>query len=184
MKFTFDLTEQDYLDFNMFTVKNYQFYRRQRKLLRIILTLIPFGTGLIFWLLEGAERLGVDFIVGFLVAMIPLSILFWFGFPKFFDATMLRNAKKILFKEGKSNILGKRSLFLEEDKIRTVTEYEESSIQYGAITQIRQSEKAIYLYTAPVMAMILPFRVFADETEKRECINFINTRLRKNNGLR
>ena len=50
MKFTFDLTEQDYLDFNMFTVKNYQFYRRQRKLLCIILTLIPFGTGLIFWL--------------------------------------------------------------------------------------------------------------------------------------
>lgn len=96
----------------------------------------------------------------------------------------MRNAKKILFKEGKSNILGKKSLFLEEDKIRTVTEYEESSIQYGAITQIRQSEKAIYLYTAPVMAMILPFRVFADETEKQECINFINTRLREGNGLR
>lgn len=116
--------------------------------------------------------------VGLFVAMTLLSILFWLVFPKFFDILMLRNAKKILFKEGKNNISGERTLFFEEDKIQTLTEYEESSIQYGAITQIKQSEKAIYLYTAPAMAMILPIRVFADEVEKQEFINFINTRLR------
>ena len=68
--------------------------------------------------------------------------------------------------------------FTFEFKIQTVTEYEESYVKYAAITQIKQSDKAIYLYTAPAMAMILPIRVFADEAEKQECINFINARFR------
>ena len=66
--------------------------------------------------------------------------------------------------------------FTFEFKIQAVTEYEESYVKYAAITQIKQSDKAIYLYTAP--AMILPIRVFADEAEKQECINFINARFR------
>lgn len=179
MKFTFNLTEQDYLDFNMFTVKNYPFYIKRKKLFRIIFAVIPFGTALVFWLLEGAKRNRVDFIVGILVTMVPLSILFWFGFPKYFDATVLRNAKKVLsFKGGKNNILGERSLFFEEGAIRTVTEYEESLIQYRAITEIKQSEKAVYLYTAPMMALILPLRVFADEAERQLCMDFIHAKLR------
>lgn len=178
MKFIFELTEQDYLDFNMFTVKNYKFYKTKIKLFRVIFTIVPIGTGLVCWLFDGIKRSRADFMVGLFVAMTLLSILFWLVFPKFFDILMLRNAKKILFKEGKNNILGERTLFFEEDKIQTLTEYEESSIHYGAITQIKQSEKAIYLYTAPAMAMILPIRVFADEVEKQEFINFINTRLR------
>ena len=176
MKFTFELMEQDYLDFNMFTVKNYKFYKTQMKLFRGIFTIIPIGTGLVNLLLNGEKRIGV--IVALLIVMTLISILFWCGFPKFYDALMLRNAKKILFREGENRILGKRTLFFEEDRIQTVTEYEESCVKYAAITQIKQSDKAIYLYTAPAMAMILPIRVFADEAEKQECINFINARFR------
>lgn len=178
MKFTFELTEQDYLEFNMFTMKNYKFYKTQIKLFRIIFTIVPIGTGLVHLLLDGAKSSRTDVIVSLFVAMTLLSILFWFVFPKFFDALTLRNAQKILFKEGKNNSLGEQTILFEKDKIQIVTEYEKSSIQYAAITQIKQSEKAIYLYTAPAMAMILPIRVFADEAEKQECINFINARLR------
>ena len=175
MKFTFELTEQDYLDFNMFTVKNYKFYQKQLRLFRILFTMVPYGIVIVDYLLTGTR--GTDFMVGFLVAMIPLSVLFWFGFPKLYDALTLKNAKKILFKEGKNNIFGERSLFFENDKIRTVTKLEESSILYEAITQIKQSEQAIYLYTSPAMALILPCRVFANEAEKQACLDFINAKL-------
>lgn len=180
MKYTFDLTEEDYLQYNMFTMKNYAFYQNQKKLFRILFTILPFATGLGMWIFKGIQRPGVDFIVGFLAAAIPLAVLFWLGFPKFFDTLTLRNAKKFLFKEGKNNILGERSLFFEEDGIRTITKFEERSIQYGAITQMRQSEKAAYLYTAPAMAIILPFRVFTDEATKQKWLAFIHMKLEEN----
>ena len=178
MRFTFNLTEQDWLDFNMFTVKNYEFYKRQKGVFRIVFTILPFAVGAVFWLLEGLKR--PDFIVGLLAAMIPLSLLFWFTFPRLYDALTLWNAKKILFKEGKSNILGSRTLFFEEDGIRTVTEYEESSLQYGAITKLQQSDKAVYLYTAPAMAVVLPLRVFEEEGNRQKWVDFIRARLNEN----
>ena len=180
MKYTFDLTEEDYLQFNMFTMKNYVFYQNQKKLFRILFTILPFATGLGMWIFKGLQRPGVDFIVGCLAAAIPLSVLFWLGFPKFFDALMLRNAKRILFREGKNNIFGERILFFEEDGIRTITKFEESSIQYGAITQMKQLDKAVYLYKAPTMAIILPLRVFTDEESKQKWFAFIHTKLEEN----
>ena len=118
MRYTFDLTEQDYLDFNMFTVKNYVFYQKRKKLFNIIFTILPFATGFAVWFFEKRKSLEIDFIVGFFVAVIPLTILFWIGFPRFFDALTLRNAKKILLKEGKNNILGERTISFEDNKIR------------------------------------------------------------------
>ena len=179
VEYTFNLTEQDYLDFNTFTVKDYAFYKKQKKLLHIIFTMLPFATGLLMWFFRGRRNPGVDFIVGFLIAVIPLTVLIWFYFPKFFDMLTLKNAKKVLFKEGKNNVLGERTVFFEADKIRTVSRFEESSIQYGAITQVKQSENAVYLYTAPAMAIVIPLRVFADDARKKEWLDFINTKLQK-----
>lgn len=177
MKFTFDLTEQDYLDFNMFTVRNYKLYKKQSLLLRIIFAIVPFATGLVMWLLKGAGKAGVDFNIGTLVAMIILSLLFWFMAPKLFDRMTLRNAKKILFREGNSNIPGERSVSFDAENIRTVTEYEESLMQYGAITEIKQSDNAIYIYISPAMAIILPFRAFSDEAEKQALLDFVSARM-------
>lgn len=178
MRYTFDLTEQDYLDFNMFTVKNYVFYQKKKKLFHIIFTILPFATGFAMWFFEKRKSLEIDFIVGFFVAVIPLTILFWIGFPRFFDALTLRNAKKILLKEGKNNILGERTISFEDDKICTITKFEENSIQYVAIINMKQSCNAAYLYISPAMAIILPFRVFTDETKKKEWFDFIHTKLK------
>ncbi len=70
---------------------------------------------------------------------IPLTVLFWLGSPKLFDALMLRNAKKILFKEGKNNILGERILFFAEDSIRTSTKWEENKKKHrGRIKSMKE----------------------------------------------
>lgn len=106
---------------------------------RIIFTIVPIGTGLVYWFLDGAKRSRSDFVVGLFVAMTLLSILFWFVFPKFFDALTLKNAKKILFKEGKNNILGERILFFAEDSIRTSTKWEENKKKHrGRIKSMKE----------------------------------------------
>lgn len=116
MKFTFELMEQDYLDFNMFTVKNYKFYKTQMKLFRSIFTIIPIGTGLVNLLLKGEKR--TEVIVSIFIVMTLISILFWCGFPKFYDALMLRNAKKILFRKEKTIFWGREPFSLRKIKFK------------------------------------------------------------------
>ncbi len=68
-----------------------------------------------------------------------MTVLFWLGSPKLIDALMLRNAKKILFKEGKNNILGERILFFAEDSIRTSTKWEENKKKHrGRIKSMKE----------------------------------------------
>lgn len=76
-------------------------------------------------------------------------------FPRFFDALTLRNAKKILLKEGKNNILGERTISFEDDKICTKTKFEKNSVQYVVIIDMKQSCNAAYLYKRLLALLIL-----------------------------
>lgn len=139
MKFTFDLTKKDYLDFNMFTVQNYKIYKNQKKIVRVLFAAAPFFAILIDWLLEGRIRPIFTSAVGFSI-MAVISVLFWIYSPKLYDNITQRNAKRILFKEGRLNILGNRELIFEEEYIRYITEYEEGVTKYTMITDIQESD--------------------------------------------
>lgn len=63
--------------------------------------------------------------------------------------------KKILLNEGKNNILGEKTIFFEDDKICTKTKFEENSIQYVAIIDMKQSCIGVYLYKRLLALLIL-----------------------------
>lgn len=176
MRFTFDLTEQDYLDFNIFVIQSYQFYKKQKKIFHILFTAIPLATGFVNWIFTREGRLDIVELVMFLV-MALLSVVFYIFFPKVFDALNIRNVKKILFKEGKLNILGERSLTFEEDRLHHVGSGEEAWIGYEKITKIMTSDQAMYLFTAPAMAVILPLRAFSSQEEKERLAEFLSSKI-------
>lgn len=176
MRFSFDFTKQDYLDFSMFAVGDLKFYRRQKKLFHIVFTVIPPGMWLVLWLMEGTGT--IDFVDKCtLFVMGVLSLLFYHYFPKLHDALILANTKKIIFKEGRSNIFGRTTIEFGEEKVLHITEYEESSMRYEKITKVMESDKAIYLFTAPSMAVILPLRVFESREEKEDFSYFIRGKI-------
>lgn len=174
MKFTFDLTEQDYLDFNMFVIKNYKMYQRQLLVFQIIFTIIPLAERLYFFITK-PENLKANVVM--LFVMVILSVLFFKFFPKVFNALTLRRAKALLFKEGKNNILGERTIEFGEDKIYSKTIYTESFTDYKMITKTDFSNTAFYIFTLPAMAIIIPFRVFSSREEKDAFIVFLYSKL-------
>lgn len=161
----------------MFTVQNYKIYKNQKKIVRVLFAAAPFFVILIDWLLEGRIRSIFIGAIGFSI-MAVISVLFWIYSPKLYDIITQRNAERILFKEGKLNILGKRELLFEEEHIRYITEYEEGVTKYTMITDIQESDTAIYFYISPATAIIIPLRVFDSEDIKRELIRFINTKVK------
>ncbi len=107
-----------------------------------------------------------------------ITIFLFRSLPKWYDLLTLRNVKKILFKEGKiDNNLGETNIIFDEDRIHQIRQYEECFMMYEKITQVKQSDKGIYLFTAPATAIILPSRVFSSKKEQEEFLNYINAKL-------
>lgn len=176
LRLSFDFTKQDYLDFSMFAIEDLKFYRRQKKIFHIVFTVVPTGVWLVFWLMEGTGT--IDFVDKCTLSVMGvLSLLFYRYFPKFYDALILANTKKIIFKEGRSNIFGRTTVEFGEERLLHITEYEESSMRYEKITKVMESDKAIYLFTAPSMAVILPLRVFESREEKEAFAEFIGRKV-------
>ena len=177
MEYIFDLTEKDYLNFNMFTATNYVFYQKQKRHFCLIFTILPSVVCFSMKFFEGRNFPGLDVVFVFLVSIVPLTVLIRIFFPKLYDYLTFRNLKNVLPKEGRNNILGERRVVFEENKIRTITKFTESTTQYAAITEIKESKDAIYLYISPVAAIILPLRIFMNEAKKKEFMEFIYKKL-------
>ncbi len=176
MKFTFELTEQDYIDFNLFFTKNSRAIKRQRIILWVLFTIVPVMAGLIDIFFKRKGNINIFTIYGFCFLLL-LSIVFFFLFPKIWEKIIYRNVKKVMRDGTKNNILGERSIIFEEDNFNLITKYEKIFMTYKKIAEIKQSDVAIYLYTSPTTALIMPLRIFSSEKEKNNFISFIESKL-------
>jgi len=63
-------------------------------------------------------------------------------------------------KSGKLPYQSDITIFFEDDFFIETTEIGEGRVKYSAIERVIKAEKAIYIYTNAVQAMLLPFTVF------------------------
>lgn len=171
MKFEFELTEQDYIDFNMFYMYDSKYLRRQIKASHIICTIIPVLMGIFTLLVTDNKE------YTFFILMIVLSIVILIFFPKLFKRIILKKTKKYLF-EKKNTVLGNKILEFDEEGINEKTSHGESVTKYSAIIDIKKSDKAIYLFNTAFSAFIIPVRVFTSVEEKEKFLNFIKEKVR------
>ena len=75
MEYIFDLTEKDYLNFNMFTATNYVFYQKQKRYFCLIFTILPSVVYFSMKFFEGRNFPGPDVVFVFLVSIVPLTVL-------------------------------------------------------------------------------------------------------------
>lgn len=168
MKLEYEITKQDYIDFNIYHMNHSITMKRslfiQRFFIPIIFLILPI----------------------FLVKITDTPLLYWFGvfiisfvlwiiyYPKFFKKSVERNISKML-EEGKTTgILGNHIFLYTEEGVVDKTEFSETS--YNLIEKVVESEAHIFIYVSAVMAYIIPIRIFGSVDEKENFLNILNKR--------
>lgn len=160
MELNYHLTEEDYLQFNMFHIQNSKTFKRALIIQRV--------TGPIIFLLMAFvfSSIGDLSLASFLVPFIILSVLWLIFYPKYFYSTVIRNTKKVI-KEGKTggDLLGDHRMILNEAGIVDITENGETKVAWSGIIELKEDEYNIYVYNSSVSAYILPKRELSNVTE-------------------
>lgn len=172
--FTIQLTEEDYIRFNVAHFFNSPMSKKNKFTMQYI-------TPLLMLLLAPLAALFLHRSTGvppvFVYAAFGIAILLYMiRFKNFINSTIKKNIQK-MEKSGKLPFDKNSTLTFSQDQITDVSEKGETKIYYTALERIDQDDNAFYIYHSTIQAFIVPFRVFASLDEQSQFYSFIQSRI-------
>ena len=173
MKIDYQLTKQDYIDYNIYHMSHSDTIRRslfgQRYLISIIFLIMPF-------MLIKISDIHLWYWLSTFIIVYILWIIFY---PKYLRWYIIRRISRML-DEGKNvDMLGDHSFLLTEDGVIDITNFSESKNNWNVIENIVVTREHIFIYINAVMAYIIPIRAFININQKNEFINTLNNMTEK-----
>jgi Ca2+/Na+ antiporter len=155
----YSLTEEDYLNFNLFHIKNSNTAKKALNMQRFLMPIIFIVLSYVF------SKVGNLSFIGLLIAFLIVSILWVMFYPKYFYSYVIRNTRKMI-KEGKNDgLIGEHHMIFSEEGIIDSTSNGETKVTWSGIKTFSEDKNSIYLYNSSVSAYILPKREM-DDVEK------------------
>ncbi|MBR3107318.1 MAG: YcxB family protein [Clostridia bacterium] len=160
MVFHLNVTDEDYVAFNVYHLFHTKAYRPRLLAARcfraictvlVVLALLVAGAPILITLAVGAV-MAVGSVIGFL------------RYPSSLAQTTAKNIDK-LKKEGKLGYDPESTLELTEDEIISVTDRSRKVWKYDEIIRVGQDEERLFLMTGSLTALILPRRCLDGQDE-------------------
>lgn len=161
MELHYDITKQDYIDFNLNYFVNNAMVQRSILMTRIataVLVLVG-GTVLMYWV-KGLSVLSV-------AAYLALAALCFFGTPWYMKRKVVKNTERILRNANNKQLCGPKTLTLREDEFELSGENEDTVYKYEAVQRTATDAGHYYIFVDEFSAVIVPFSAFADEEQKK-----------------
>ncbi|KXH80854.1 YcxB family protein [Sporosarcina sp. HYO08] len=152
MEIYYNLTEEDYIHFNLYHVKNSKTGKQALGWQRFLSPFI-FIAGAYF-----LSWMGDIPLLPLLITFLLMSALWVVFYPKYFYSLITRHAKKMI-KEGKNDgLLGDHQLTLTDEGLVDTSSNKETKVTWSGITSFQEDDQYFYLYNSSVSAYILPKR--------------------------
>ena len=174
MRFRFNirLTEEDYLNFNIFHLYNDPSSKKNLLIIRICLNVILFSA-LIFQIFVSRDIAAIIVTAVLLVIPVVLLNVFYNKYWEFMTKKQIRSMKK----NGKLPFSPESLLEFYDNYSVEITPYTKTEHNYSSFERIYLSEhRYIYIYISSVQAYIIPLSAFSSEEHFNGFMNFISTK--------
>jgi len=176
MHINYQLTKQDYIDFNIFHMSYSNTIRQalfiQRYIISIVFLIAPFivakVTDIPLWY--------------WAIAFIVIYLLWIIFYPKYFRWSAARRISRMIDEGKNADMLGNQSLTLTEDAIVNISNFSESKTNWHTVENVVETKEHIFIYISAVMAYIIPIRIFESVNQKNEFSCTLNYFTDKNNA--
>ena len=163
------LTDDDFIVFNLYTLRNNPSYKRSLLLCRLIL---PAAFLLILLLNLLSHKEGLPIQAGIYVIV---SAIWIFAVKPLFDHITVRNLKSQL-KRSRSMYTPEYSVSFQEDYLLEISPQQETKVFYDKLERIAVHMGAVYIYPTSLSAFILPSAVFETEADRERLLAFLSER--------
>ena len=171
MELHYDITKQDFSDFNLNYYNNNAIVQRSIRTMRIATAAIVIlgGSALMYWLHTLTP-------VSIAVYVALAAVCFW-GTPRYMRHKMIKNIEKILKNAKNKQLCGPKTLTLRESEFELSGENEDTVYQYSAVQRTATDDKHYYIFVDEFSAVIVPFSAFENDAQKQEFYNKITANI-------
>lgn len=162
MEITYDVTEEAYIEFNLYHAQNSKTLRKTLTMQRVLVPIIYLVMAIV---LSFVLDIPVLFMV---IPFLIIGIVWAVFYPKYFYRHIQKSAKKLL-REGKNEgILGTHTMIFTEVGLREVSATGEKLVSWAGIEHIGEDTSNLYLYNSGLSAFIVPKSSLTDILEVRQ----------------
>ncbi|TKC18034.1 YcxB family protein [Robertmurraya kyonggiensis] len=165
MQIKYSLTEEDYLNFNLFHMKNSKTANKALKVQRYLIPIVYMVVAYVF-----ARVLDGSYILSFSIFGI-MGILWIIFYPKYHYNFVLRQVRKMITEGNNEGLLGEHLMTISEEGVHDANPQGETKVSWSGIQDLKEDEHYLYLYNSAVSAYILPKREVHDLAELRTTLN-------------
>ena len=164
----YTVSEQDYLDFNLYAVNHNPQQKKTMLLLRLVLPL------LLCFVLVLPVVVNHDYqnIIPRAVVYLMISLIWFFLVKPLFTALMKNNVRSQM-KKSRSLYSPQGTLYFADDAIRDVSADVTTEIRYEKIEKIVVQNNCIYLFYSPITAILIPFASFSSDAQRDVIMAFL-----------
>lgn len=171
MELNYEITEQDFVDYNMYFIDHDLLTQKTLRRMRLIMAgLVIAGGALLMYLLDTLNA------VSTLVYVALAAAVYWYA-PRGFKNKARKNVHRTICRATNKHICGPKRLTADADGVRLTGEGEDSSYPYSAFKRVTEAERQVYLYLDDLSALIVPNGAFQDAEHKRSFLTFLRSRI-------
>ena len=164
MKFTYNLLEEAYVQFNMHHIEN-------SKTVQTSLNVQRFGIPLIYIVVAIVLSFVTEMRFIFLLLVFSILGLGWLLFyPRYFYRSIKKRTEKYIREGNNEGLLGMHEMTLTDDGIIDVTEGRQTSATWQSIQRMTEDENNLYIYNTSMSAYILPKQELSNWQEIKEFV--------------
>ncbi len=162
MELHYNITKQDFIDFNLDYCNKNAVMQRSLTLTRIsIAVIVLVGGTMLMYFLKSLTPVSVA-LYG------VLAIVCFFGFPWYYRRKLIKNVDRILQSANNKQLCGEKTFILRDDGFELLGENEHSEYKYDAVERTSTDDNHYYIFVDEFSALIVPFSAFRDEEQKKE----------------
>ncbi|TCI63524.1 MULTISPECIES: YcxB family protein [Exiguobacterium] len=153
MEIQYELTEEDYIHFNLSHIRRSKIGKRMLFLQRIIgPVIILSGGALTFATLFQDTSWWLFGVYG------VISLIWFLYYPKYFERHIRKQTKRMIQERSNEGMIGPHTMDLDEDGLRDKNAFGETKVSWSGIKEVVEEADYVYLYNSSVSAYILPKR--------------------------
>lgn len=175
MNINYDLTKEDYIEYNLHFISTSQSMKKSIFIQRYIISLIFLVSPFIAVKITNAP------LTYWIVVFIVVYVLWVAFYVRFLKRSVKKRIEKLVAEGKNTNIFGNHSLTLTEEGIIETSSSGEAKTNWSAVEKVYDTEKYLYIYISSINAYIIPVRAFKSLDEKNEFLRKINDGMGKAN---